>query len=196
MNDFLVNLVAAAPSRRQEQSDFFSMQYAVENPTPINGFEFCEDEDCDNGRWQALFSGHINSVCNDGPPLPTTVGYRRTGDDSTSAIYKCDDSIQPLIYHRTVNGDIDLGVFWRLDVSQQWPTSATKRDFSQVKFPSGIFSVVNSECDFGQNIAITTVDAAGVTNTIEGVDDLRTEVPRALPANVTVVVNGGDSHMC
>ncbi|KAF5311561.1 hypothetical protein D9758_018404 [Tetrapyrgos nigripes] len=145
-------------------ADLFVTEYAVELPNPVDGFEACQKTHCDRDLWETLTT-RGTALC--GFSTIDTVGYRRAGDDSTSAIYKCDDSIVPLIFTRIVD-DFAFAAHWSVSVSQEWPSAPAKRDFSPVKLnPStGTISVSHTECPDGNNVTITTIDANGVTETV------------------------------
>jgi hypothetical protein len=125
--------------------------------------------------------------------LNLVFNYRLTGDDSSSALFDCDENAQPLVVHYK-RGSFDLVAIWTQSIAQQWHTAtASKRDFTPVHFDGGSLSVLNSECDFGISISMTTTDANGVTQTISGIDEVRTTLPTALPANISIDINDGDS---
>ncbi|KAF5338794.1 hypothetical protein D9758_012057 [Tetrapyrgos nigripes] len=196
-------------------ADLFVTEYAVELPNPVDGFEACQKTHCDRDLWKTLTT-RGTALC--GFSTIDTVGYqvripllvqrvplvlhiasptydRRAGDDSTSAIYKCDDSIVPLIFTRIVD-DFAFAAHWSVSVSQEWPSAPAKRDFSPVKLnPStGTISVSHTECPDGNNVTITTIDANGVTETVEGVDNLSKPMPDAFPVNGTVTISGANGR--
>ncbi|KAF5311556.1 hypothetical protein D9758_018403 [Tetrapyrgos nigripes] len=167
----------------------FLTDYSVKHPASVDGFEYCANTHCDRELWKTLPATRGTAACSFSV---NQLGYRRAGDDSTSAIYKCDDSIQPLIVIRE-EGDFPFGEHWSVSVSQEWPSAPTKRDFSQFKLnPSGTISVSLTECDFGNNVAITTIDANGVTETVEGVDNPSKPMPDTFPVNATVTISGSN----
>ncbi|KAF5338811.1 hypothetical protein D9758_012061 [Tetrapyrgos nigripes] len=172
-------------------ADLFVTEYAVEHPASVDGFEYCQNTHCDRDLWKTLPATRGTAVCDSSV---NQIGYRRAGDESTNAIYKCDDSIVPLIFTRVVD-DFDFGAHWSVSVSQEWPSAPAKRDFSPVKLnPSGIISVFHTECPDGNNVTITTIDANGVTETIEGVDNLSKPMPDTFPVNATVTISGANGR--
>ncbi|KAF5357409.1 hypothetical protein D9758_005956 [Tetrapyrgos nigripes] len=183
----------ARPSRRQADSDTFFAEYDIARPDNTTGFETCFDDDCANGKWRGLEDDEGGAdICLDFSA--TEVGYRIAGDDSSNVRYKCNDTVQPLIVHYTEN-KFEMGVFWIHSISQTWDSapSARKRDFTPLAFENRVISASNIDCDFGLSLAITVTDANGVTQTINGTDDISTPVPDALPASVRIDIDGGDS---
>ncbi|THU89635.1 hypothetical protein K435DRAFT_283917 [Dendrothele bispora CBS 962.96] len=118
---------------------------------------------------------------------------RIAGDDSSKVLYKCDNDAQPLIVHYFPN-QFDMGVFWVHSTSQSWASqSSSKRDFEPLPFNSGVVSAVNVDCEFGMALSINVTDANGAVTSVNGTDEIRIDVPQALPANVTVAIDNGDS---
>ncbi|KAF5311560.1 hypothetical protein D9758_018405, partial [Tetrapyrgos nigripes] len=109
-------------------ADSFQVEYSVEHPASVDGFEYCQNTHCDRDLWKTLPATRGTALC--GITNVNQIGYRRAGDDSTSVIYKCDDSVQPLIFTREGSPDL-IGAKWSVSVSQEWPTAPAKRDFSQ-----------------------------------------------------------------
>ncbi|KAF5357410.1 hypothetical protein D9758_005955 [Tetrapyrgos nigripes] len=183
----------ARPSRRQADSDFFFTEYDIARPDSSNGFETCSDDDCENGKWRGLEDDEGGAdIC--GSFSASEVGYRIAGDDSSNVRYKCNDTVQPLIVHYTEN-NFEMGVFWIHTISQTWDNtpSTRKRDFTPLTFQNRVISAFNSECRPNLPLAITVTDASGVTQTVNGTDDISTPVPDALPASVRIDIDGGDS---
>ncbi|KAK7460692.1 hypothetical protein VKT23_009407 [Stygiomarasmius scandens] len=185
-------LVASAYIRqRQTDSDFFFTEYDIARPEG-DGFETCVDDDCASDSWRAIADNEGGSdIC--GSFSASVVGYRIAGDNSSSVIYQCDDSVQPLIVHFHED-TVEMSVFWIHTISQTWPSSGSnKRDFAPLPFQNRVISASNIECRPNLPLSIEVTDANGVTQNVNGTDDIRVDVPEALPANVTVSVDGGAS---